>query len=536
MRDLTYDSTHLHVQNLTQMLLDNVLIETVQDVTRRWHSPERRVDQPVITKDRPWEHAVYFTYSNYCVLHDPHDGLFKCWYEDLEGPVVVPNVHFNRFSRVLYAESENGLDWRKPALDLQTFAGHKTNIILGDESYGQVHSASVVIDRHATSPDERFRMIYSHMWESSTDRTECAHSSDGIHWTVYDEPPQFGRTGSRLGDVHILGYDDDARQFILNTRHPWQMLALYPANQRTPWNARSFFRPYDPHNFAALNLRRVYQCRSHDFIHWTEPILVAAPDDEEDNLDESFYGMAQFKVGTIHFATVGLLHHVDDTMEVELLMSRDGVRWKRTNKRRPFLAPRGEGFWDTYMVSLTSVPVEVGNELWFFHGGANYHHDWSLAGAKGEVLDHPEARDPGGSRFGMGVATLRKDGFAGLYAGPLREGLVATRPLRSEGTRLVINARCGPSGYIKVEVVDGQDNVLANCSRDDCDAFTGDSVAYEVTWQGQATIPVPRSAQQGPTAQTLPMNPQYGPAPRRLRFFLSDAELFSFRFAHPGEG
>ena len=72
-------------------------------------------------------------------------------------------------------------------------------------------------------------------------------------------------------------------------------------------------------------------------------MLLAATDEEEDNLDESLHGMPQFKVGTQHLAAVGVFHAVDKEMEVQLLSSRDGLRWQRTMKRQPFLAPRGEG-------------------------------------------------------------------------------------------------------------------------------------------------------------------------------------------------
>ena len=103
---------------------------------------------------------------------------------------------------------------------------------------------------------------------------------------------------------------------------------------------------------------------------------MAAADDEEDNLDDSFYGMSQYKMGNVHLATVGVFQAVDNEMEVQLLMSRDGLRWQRTGKRQPFLAPRGEGYWDAFMVSLVSPPIEVEDELWFYHGGTNYHHDY----------------------------------------------------------------------------------------------------------------------------------------------------------------
>ena len=53
MRDLSRDSTDLYVKELTQTFLDNVIIESVQDVTRRWHRPTRRLETPLISKDRP---------------------------------------------------------------------------------------------------------------------------------------------------------------------------------------------------------------------------------------------------------------------------------------------------------------------------------------------------------------------------------------------------------------------------------------------------------------------------------------------------
>lgn len=144
MRDLRRDSSQLFVQTCVQSLLDNVLIETSQDITRRWHQPQRYADGPLIKKDRPWEHALYFTYSNYQVLHDPQDGLFKCWYEDLEGPDEARSwQHFGMKSRQLYAESKDGINWRKPELDLYTIDGRRTNIVLGDDDYGQVHSAAL---------------------------------------------------------------------------------------------------------------------------------------------------------------------------------------------------------------------------------------------------------------------------------------------------------------------------------------------------------------------------------------------------------
>ena len=83
MRDLTQDPSQLHVEENVQTFLDNVIIYYAGFVARRWHRPEKHAEGPVLQKARPWEHVPYFTYSNYTVLRDQEDSLFKCWYEDL---------------------------------------------------------------------------------------------------------------------------------------------------------------------------------------------------------------------------------------------------------------------------------------------------------------------------------------------------------------------------------------------------------------------------------------------------------------------
>jgi len=507
MRDLTRDPSQFYVKETVQTFLDNVMIHSFGNVTRRWHQPEYYGDGPLIKKDRPWEHIPYFTYSNYCVLRDPQDGLFKCWYEDLH---VMPEFQkigqrTLRRSRQLYAESNDGINWRKPELDALTEDGQKTNVVLGSGAGGfhDVHSMSVVIDPYPPSADQRFRALFSHRTPEQTGkaRIACAHSPDGIHWRGYDQPPAFGMSGPRLDDVSVLFYDHDSREFVQNTRH----FLKGPGAGGAPHGGI--------HHFASDSRRRVWQCRSHDFIHWSEPILVAAVDDE-DGLDEQFYGMAQYKLGTIHLATVGVYRHVDNERDVQLLMSRDGIRWKQTNKRQPFLAPRGEGHYDAYMVSLVSPPIEVGDELWFYNGGAACHHDWWLWGP-GEGMDHPEAKDLSLAQHGLGLVKLRKDGYAGLYANKYRQGSVTTQSMMSEGSRLIINARCGRGGSIRVEVCDQFDKIIEPCSKENCDPFTGDSVSHAVTWRGDPSIPV----------RTW----------RKLRFFISEAELFSFRFSNSSQ-
>ena len=127
------DSTHLHIGNETQMLMDDILIEEIRGMTRKWHKLERHGNEPLITHDRAWEEAPYFRTGNTVVLRDPKDGLFKCWYEDL-GPVrrnVWGRGNYTHRTRMLYAESTDGIHFRKPELDICLFDGKPTNILMG---------------------------------------------------------------------------------------------------------------------------------------------------------------------------------------------------------------------------------------------------------------------------------------------------------------------------------------------------------------------------------------------------------------------
>ncbi len=339
-------------------------------------------------------------------------------------------------------------------------------------------------------------------------QTLCAHSADGVHWKPYASPPMLGSCGGLTGDVSCLHYDPEARQFVMNTRHIMMCNTALPLG--TPF-VGDWFMPYYPHRPDLMNKRLVHQSRSHDFLHWTDPVLVSVPDDEIDNLDEAHYGMQQFRVGRLHLATLGVLRFVENEMDVRLIFSRDGLNFKAADRGNPFLSPRGKGYWDTHMVSISSLPVEMGDEWWFYYGGTNSHHDWWMGSNFPEDIDEPEVHDPDGNiRFGLGLARLRKEGFASLDGSKQRDGYVVTRAVMSDGERLSINARCRKGGSIRAAVLGRDNQPMGNCTLDASDPFTGDSTCHTVTWGGAAG---------------LPGKAQW----RKFHFLLRDAEIFSLR-------
>ncbi|MBS12058.1 MAG: hypothetical protein CME19_10715 [Gemmatimonadetes bacterium] len=517
MRDLFHDSTHLNVDDKVQTFVDNLLLESVTDVTRRWHTPERVGDGPVLAKTEDYEGLPYFGCANYTVIRDARDGLFKCWYEIMVGEPDPQQMGLGMHSRMCYAVSENGFDWEKPSVGLEA-DGRKTNIVLGDLKSG-AHGLTVLEDPNASSEDERFKGLFTRMWDGNKNRQiVAAHSPDGIRWEAYDDLPCVGSDGPRLCDVHIVAVDPYSHEYVAYTRH----FLMTAGATRTRFDRNeTFSRPYEPGNTASYSQRRIWKISSADFIHWSEPVLLAASDEDEDNLDDSFYGMVPYRVGSQHIAPLCVFRAVDNEMDVQLLHSRDGLRWRRGIGRRPFLDCRGEGHWDAHMVTIVNPPIEIDDELLFFHSGTDFHHDWWLVGQR-EGIDHPEALDPlgCGAAFGMGVARLRKDGYAGMFANQYRKGIVTTHAMISLGSKLSINAACGEPGSIHVEVLNRDDQVIGSCEEARCDAFTGDATDHIVTWEGDPTVPAGRGQD------------QYW---RKLRFTLRNAELFSFRFTDSAE-
>ena len=152
-----------------------------------------------------------------------------------------------------------------------------------------------------------------------------------------------------------------------------------------------------------------------------------------------------------------------DTVDIQLVSSRDGRQWHRLGDGRPFLPVGAADTYDAGMVYMAQLPVvrkDLG-EIWLYYIGYRKGH-WALPRGENEESS-------------INLAKLRLDGFVSLTAG---EGEFTTKSLVFEGERLEINARTtGDEGRVTVEVLDASTGVpLAGFGREDCDAFQGNSV------------------------------------------------------------
>ena len=516
------DSTELHIRDTPQYFFDTGLIEEIQNITRTVHSPVMFEGNPILTKDRPWEHHVNLHADDYKVWRDD-DGVFHLLYTDFDidhekarrtgGTLIDYNI--SRF-RVCYARSADGVTWEKPPMGVVHEDGHDTNIVMGDRTHGNVWGLAPLDDPLETDPSRRYKAIYEIgppgfrvADELPGANVRRAYSADSIHWTTYDEPPMFEGLGAKQGDSIYPFFDPSTRTYNILTRHPLMEMAPRPRPRAgLVEKAIAGGSTTDP-AYGLPNrrgMRRIFQSQSRDFHHWSEPRLALAPDPELDNLDDSFYSMRPYRLGSHWVAFLGVLNMTSGTLFSQLAFSRDARKWDRLQPTHTWIGGGGPGSFSESVVAAPHL-VEVGDESWLYCGGAGRR-------TSGE-------RKP----YALALGKLRRHGFVSVGTNAFHEGMLLTEAFIAPGDRLVINACCGPQGYIKVEAADVTYKVMPGRSAADCDVFTGNSIAHTVTWGGDPTLPLPQGTDSGTVYPTFIPH-------RHLRFYLHDAQLYSFQITN----
>src|SRR5580765_4633071 len=108
---------------------------------------------PLMEPEFPWESAAVFSHGT--VLIDPIDGLWKAWYISAKQTKLQSSAE----RRLCYAESEDGLHWTRPKLNICSHPGYpRTNILLDIKSGGSAQHASVIVHPEAP-PEWRYEMF-----------------------------------------------------------------------------------------------------------------------------------------------------------------------------------------------------------------------------------------------------------------------------------------------------------------------------------------------------------------------------------------
>jgi len=460
-----------------QFFFDEEWIAHGQRVARRW-LPAEVYPEPILRADRPWEGPAVVLYGT--VLPHPAGKGYRLYYSNF-----VPGVTYSHAGRrrawpcTMLAESEDGLNWRKPELDIYpTEDGAPTNRVYCP---GDHWDSPSLLDDPADA-EARYKMMgygfdtFSKRWGEKWGMYGLA-SRDGLHWQSLRPD---GLPILRAGDRSNLLPERVEGEYCLYTRH------------KEMW--------------AQTGCRAIYLSRSRDFREWSEPELVLAPD-RSDEPEVEFYGISVFRR---HGWFIGLLEYwrsESDCIEVHLAFSRDGRRWERPQPHVPFIGASCP--WNAKWTSCAgNGPIYLNEQMVFYFGGRLTSHHYDSARLHGAI----------------GYASLALDRFCALE-GRYPGSHIVTVPFAWPGGQLVLNADTRESydshpllceGEIAVEVLDAEGTPLPEWSGEQKATFRGNTHcrgainAVAVRWPGERGL-------DRLTGQTI-----------RLRFTLHHARLFTF--------
>ena len=473
-----------------QLFVDDYLIAQTT-LHRTFHKPRIHSASPVLKPETPLEmnNGVMPAAAPFSdgVWYDPADRLYKMWY------IAGYDDGFG------YAISEDGIEWRRPKLDVVP----GTNRVLAPIP-GYVRNGSTVwLDHDAKDPGQRFKMFAyfrrgNGQWprmqvsKSSPEPGSLVHlytSPDGIHWS---QPVRAGDCGDNSGIFY----------------NPFRKMWTYSIRSSDKKRGRTrSYREYSDFLESA---------------HWEKGDVhfwLAA--DERDRPDPNLgYRPELYKVDCVAYESrmLGLfaiykgppneiaatLHGFPKTNDLEIGFSPDGLTWQRPD-RTPFLAcSRQPGTWNRgYLHSAGGLCLIVGDELRFYFTG--------FSGISPQQGTGPYA---GAS---TGLAVLRRDGFVSMDGPgvPMSNtdapppGILTTHPVTFSGSNLFVNADM-KFGELRIEMLDATGRAITPFSLGECIPVTGDATKHIVIWkQGRDLAPLRGK-------------------PVRFRFQMTAGQLYSF--------
>ncbi len=500
------EATAYTVSNQRELFIDDYLIDAQWGIERTLHPFQKYGGNPIVHAERPWEGSGVMLYGS--VIRDAEEDCWKMWYRS----GTADRNNYNTSTNICYAISEDGICWHKPSLGIIAHYNYnKTNIVMlphneRPEDKARFDSAAVFKDTADPNPQRRYKMVnwqYNDAHYFATDKARpsgcyAAFSPDGLRWREHPEPLLL--LGHGVGDTLNVMHDVKRKKFVMFVKifitEEGQFI-LRDGKGRCVVK-REEGQEYEPWENPGIRYRG--QSESDDFLNWSTPRWIL-PSDKKEKVEPQLYNNTGFLYGSQY---LGLLQvyspETTNTVDVQLVSSRDGRHWQRCFDGTPVL-PCGEqdGDWDFGFQSTSSeAPIQVGEELWLYYSGMAALHAGGAA--------HIQRRGGDFSRC-IGLAKLRLDGFVSINAG--REtGTLTTVPIQLRHSHLWVNAQVG--GTLSVEVLKLNNDPITELSGENAGNVTGDGVRLAVQFRN------------------LPALAKVLSEPVRLRFRLNDSSLFAF--------
>jgi hypothetical protein len=181
----------------------------------------------------------------------------------------------------------------------------------------------------------------------------------------------------------------------------------------------------------------------------------------------------------VYFAAPEILHRAErgGVMDVELAISRDGVNFTRPFRREFWLGKNADAkAFDGGSLMTNASRIVLEDEIRFYYGGYS-------GGATGGDDYHMTT--------GIGLATMRRDRFAGVHAVE-NVGQVTMKPVELAGVRRVMVNADASRGLVAGELLDGEGYRVRGFTRQEAVPITTDAIRHELGWKERRLTDLPR--------------------------------------------
>jgi hypothetical protein len=458
----------LNIGNRRELFVDHYLIHKLTDAQLVLHEP--RDEGEVLPFNKPWEGL----FSGYCtIIKDAK--TYKAYYRGRAAlaydgsPVEV----------TCYAESQDGISWKKPNLGIYEIMGTRDNNVVLAKDPPFSHNFCPFLDNNPqATADEKYKAVAGTMESGLFGFI----SKDGIHWKKTGKGPLF-RDGV-FDSQNVVFWSQSENCYVC------------------------YFRLWSGPGYTGI--RTIGRSTSKDFIHWSKTQRMDFGYTPMEHLYTN-QTSPYFRAPHIYIAIAARFFPQKTVLTTEQarIIQIDSTYFANSDdcSDAVFMTSRGGNKYDrTFMESF--IRPRIGLKGWTSRN--NYPALNVVQTGPNEMsvyANHDNAQlTPHLRRY-----SLRLDGFTSIKA-PYTGGEMVTKLLTFSGKQLVLNYNTSAAGEMWVEIQDKTGKPIPGYTLNDCQVLIGNDIKRVVSWEKGSDV----SKLAGKEI--------------RLRFALIDANLYSLKF------
>jgi hypothetical protein len=376
-----------------------------------------------------------------------------------------------------YAESRDGKTWSKPDLGLVEVNGSRKNnaILPAGEAF-----AAFLDGRPGVSREERLKANLN-----APGGLMGYVSGDGVHWRPVKKELLIRATlPNHFDSQNVMFWSEVEQCYVIYARH------------------------------AAGGKRATARATSRDFFNWSSFTPMTYSDTQSTTPSQHLYTnqtQPYFRAPHIYISLPGRLQEgrrVLTDEQARLVAAHPGGGGAADVADGVFLTTRAGSTRYDFTFRESFVRPGIGYSNWT---SRNNYPACGVVPTGAHEMSLYVQRNYGQKSGYLERMTLRTDGFASVHA-PYGGGELVTKPLVFTGSRLTINYATSAAGGLRVEIQDAAGKPIDGFTLAECREIVGDEIERVVRWKSGSDVS--RMVRQ----------------PIRLRFALSDGDLYSLRF------